>query len=102
LTALREIDAPARSAELGGLVARELRERDLPGVREVRGAGLMVRYRTQSRVTPVIPGLAGRGVLALVAEKNGFLRLAAAADHHAGELRRLADAVEETLTMSTD
>jgi acetylornithine/LysW-gamma-L-lysine aminotransferase len=101
LTALREIDAPARSAELGAWLLGELRERDLPGVREVRGAGLMVGIELKSRVTPVIQGLQERGVLALVAGKT-VLRLLPPLIITPEELRRLADAVEETLTHVTD
>ena len=101
LTALREIDAPARSAELGSWLLGELRERDLPGVREVRGAGLMVGIELKSRVTPVIQGLQERGVLALVAGKT-VLRLLPPLIITPEELRRLADAVEETLNHVTD
>ncbi|MBI1256103.1 MAG: aminotransferase class III-fold pyridoxal phosphate-dependent enzyme [Chloroflexi bacterium] len=101
LTALREIDAPARSAELGSWLLGELRERDLPFTREVRGAGLMVGIELKGRVTPVIQGLQERGVLALVAGKT-VLRLLPPLIITPEELRRLADAVEETLTHVTD
>lgn len=74
LTALQEIDAPRRAEELGGWLREALRALNLPAVREVRGAGLMVGIELRTRVTPVLQALQGRGILALPAGKT-VLRL---------------------------
>ena len=100
LTALREIDAPARSAELGGWLLGALRERDLAYAREVRGLGLMVGIELRGRVTPVIQGLQERGILALVAGKT-VLRLLPPLIITPEELRRTVDAVDEVLNHVT-
>ncbi len=96
LTTLREIDAPARAAELGGWLLGELRERDLPYAREVRGLGLMVGIELRGRVTPVIQALQARGILALVAGKN-VLRLLPPLIITPDELRRTVDAIDEVM-----
>ncbi len=96
LTALREIDAPARAAELGDWLLGELRERDLPFAREVRGLGLMVGIELKGRVTPVIQALQQRGILALVAGKT-VLRLLPPLIITLEELRRVVDALDEVL-----
>ena len=74
LTALQEIDAPERAADLGGWLRDELRARNLSAVREVRGAGLMIGIELRTRVTPVLQALQARGILALPAGKT-VLRL---------------------------
>jgi acetylornithine/LysW-gamma-L-lysine aminotransferase len=74
LTALQEIDAPGRAADLGGWLRDELRARNLSAVREVRGAGLMIGIELRTRVTPVLQALQARGILALPAGKT-VLRL---------------------------
>ena len=96
LTALRKTDAPARAAELGGWLLDELRGRDLPYAREVRGLGLMVGIELRGRVTPVIQGLQERGVLALVAGKT-VLRLLPPLVISQDELVRIVTAVDEVL-----
>ncbi len=96
LTALREIDAPARAAELGGWLLDDLRGRELPYAREVRGLGLMIGIELRGRVTPVIQGLQERGVLALVAGKT-VLRLLPPLVITQEELGRIAAAVDEVL-----
>lgn len=96
LNALREIDAPGRAAELGGWLLNELRGRDLPFAREVRGAGLMVGIELRGRVTPVIQGLQERGILALVAGKT-VLRLLPPLVISPDELSRIVTAVDEVL-----
>lgn len=70
LNALREMDAPARSAELGAWLLAELRARDLPAVREVRGLGLMVGVELRGRVTPTLQALQARGIIAIPAGKT--------------------------------
>lgn len=74
LTALQEIDAPNLSAELGDWLRAAIAALNLPAVREVRGAGLMVGIELRTRVTPVLQSLQGRGILALPAGKT-VLRL---------------------------
>ncbi|MFN8560933.1 MAG: aminotransferase class III-fold pyridoxal phosphate-dependent enzyme [Anaerolineae bacterium] len=96
LTALREIDAPGRSAELGAWLLAELSERTLPYAREVRGLGLMVGIELRGRVTPVIQALQARGILALVAGKN-VLRLLPPLIITPEELRRTVEAVDEVM-----
>lgn len=96
LDALAAIDAPARSAELGAWLLDELRARNLPGVRELRGQGLLVGLELRGRVTPVIQALQALGVLALVAGKT-VLRLLPPLIIEREELRRVVDAVEEAL-----
>ncbi|MFQ3646726.1 MAG: aspartate aminotransferase family protein [Anaerolineae bacterium] len=70
LHALRELDAPARSAELGAWLLGELRARRLPAVREVRGLGLMIGLELRGRVTPVLQALQARGIIAIPAGKT--------------------------------
>jgi acetylornithine/LysW-gamma-L-lysine aminotransferase len=74
LTALQEIDGPRRAEELGNWLRDELRALNLPAVREVRGAGLMIGIELRTRVTPVLQALQARGILALPAGKT-VLRL---------------------------
>lgn len=74
ITALREIDAPARADRLGAWARAWLTSRGIPGVREVRGAGLMIGIELRTRVTPALQALQARGVLALPAGKT-VLRL---------------------------
>jgi LysW-gamma-L-lysine/LysW-L-ornithine aminotransferase len=74
LTVLQEIDAPRRAEELGNWLRDELRTLNLPAVRDVRGAGLMVGIELRTRVTPVLQALQARGILALPAGKT-VLRL---------------------------
>jgi acetylornithine/LysW-gamma-L-lysine aminotransferase len=67
LHTLAEEDLPARAARLGQEFMAGLRGIESPLVREVRGRGLMVGVELRRRVTPVLKGLMGRGVLALPA-----------------------------------
>ncbi|MDX2078688.1 MAG: aminotransferase class III-fold pyridoxal phosphate-dependent enzyme, partial [bacterium] len=70
LQTLEAIEAPARANNLGLLFINELRERNLTGVREIRGLGLMVGLELRGRVSPVVQALQSRGILALVAGKT--------------------------------
>ncbi len=70
LNALRALDAPARSAQLGAWLLDELRARHLPTVREVRGLGLMVGVELRERVTPTLQALQARGIIAVPAGKT--------------------------------
>ncbi|MDZ4769331.1 MAG: aspartate aminotransferase family protein [Chloroflexota bacterium] len=96
LTAIRDADLPTRSRDLGARLIADLGGRDLPGVRELRGRGLMIGIELRDRVQPVLAALAARGVLALPAGKT-VLRLLPPlilSDHEAAQL---ADAVEGAL-----
>lgn len=70
LKALQTIEAPARANNLGIWLLNELRERNLTGVREIRGMGLMIGLELRGRVSPVVQALQARGILALVAGKT--------------------------------
>jgi LysW-gamma-L-lysine/LysW-L-ornithine aminotransferase len=96
LTTLQTIDAPGRSAEFGTWAIDELSRRSLPGVREIRGVGLMIGIELTGRVTPVLQGLQERGVLALPAGKT-VLRLLPPLIITQDELLRVLDAVEAVL-----
>jgi len=96
LTALREMDAPARAERLGAWFMGELRALNLPAVREVRGQGLMVGLELRGRVTPVLQALQARGILALPAGKT-VLRFLPPLIITEGELRRVVEAVRDVL-----
>ncbi|MCO6445080.1 MAG: aminotransferase class III-fold pyridoxal phosphate-dependent enzyme, partial [Anaerolineae bacterium] len=65
---------PARTDRVGARARGWLAARDLPGVRDIRGVGLMIGIELRTRVTPVLQALQVRGVLALPAGKT-VLRL---------------------------
>lgn len=100
LTALRTLDAPGRAAESSTWLLDEFRRRLeaglLPGVREIRGLGLMIGLELRGRVTPVLQLLQALGVLALPAGKT-VLRLLPPLIIAEHELRQLADAVQTAL-----
>jgi acetylornithine/LysW-gamma-L-lysine aminotransferase len=98
LTALRELDAPARSAHLGGWMLAELQGHlpNLAYARDVRGCGLMIGIELRGRVTPVIQQLQARGILALVSGKT-VLRLLPPLIVTQDELQRILDALVEVL-----
>ncbi len=64
---MEELGLPGRAAELGAYFIERLRGINSPGVREVRGLGLMVGIELKGKVTPVLQALMERGVLALPA-----------------------------------
>lgn len=97
LTALRELDAPARSAELGAWFVEQLRGLNLPAVREIRGQGLMVGLELRGRVTPVLQALQARGILGLPAGKT-VLRFLPPLIVTREELARVVEAVREVLS----
>lgn len=74
LHALQFEQLPQRAERLGSALMQTLRAAELPGVREVRGLGLLIGLELKSKVTPVLQGLQARGVLALPAG-NTVLRL---------------------------
>ncbi|MFC1543227.1 aspartate aminotransferase family protein [Candidatus Neomarinimicrobiota bacterium] len=57
-------DLPGRAARLGEQFIRELRGLNAPGIREVRGRGLMIGVDLRYRAGPVIKALMDKGVLA--------------------------------------
>lgn len=74
LHALQFEQLPQRAERLGSDLMQTLRAANLPGVREVRGLGLLIGLELKSKVTPVLQALQARGVLALPAG-NTVLRL---------------------------
>lgn len=97
LTALRELDAPARSADLGAWFVSQLRALNLPAVREIRGQGLMIGIELRGRVTPVLQALQAKGILGLPAGKT-VLRFLPPLIITQAELQRVVDAVREVLS----
>ena len=65
---------PERAAEMGEHILTQLRESNLPIVREVRGLGLMIGIELKQKVTPILRELQKRRLLALPAGKT-ILRL---------------------------
>ncbi|MCA9884183.1 MAG: aspartate aminotransferase family protein [Anaerolineae bacterium] len=93
---MREDNLPARSAELGTWLLDELNGRALPGVREIRGLGLMIGIDLRVRVTPILQALQERGILALPAGKT-VLRLLPPLTISQEELLTIVDAIEAIL-----
>lgn len=58
-------DLLAHSAETGEYLLGKLRGLEAPGIREVRGIGLMVAVELKERATPYLRGLQERGFIAL-------------------------------------
>lgn len=96
LNALQELDAPSRAHELGDWLMDELRGRNLVGVREIRGLGLMIGLELRGRVSPVVQALQARGVLVLVAGKT-VLRFLPPLTIRREELMQVVDALQEAL-----
>jgi acetylornithine/LysW-gamma-L-lysine aminotransferase len=65
--ALVDEDLPAHAAATGAYLIERLRELDTPGVRAVRGRGLMIGIELRVKARPVVAALRERGVLALTA-----------------------------------
>ncbi|QPC81647.1 aspartate aminotransferase family protein [Phototrophicus methaneseepsis] len=98
--AMRDQNLPQRSAELGAWLLEELNSRDLPGVREIRGLGLMIGIDLRIRVTPVLQALQDHGVLALPAGKT-VLRLLPPLIITQDELLRIVEAIQLALQEAT-
>ncbi len=96
ISAMREADLPAHSAELGTWFVSELEALNLPQVREIRGRGLMIGIELRGRVTPTLMALQERGILALPAGLN-VLRLLPPLIISRDELQRILDALQEVL-----
>lgn len=69
LAVIESLDLPAQAAVKGDYLLQRLRDTvlDQPGVRAVRGQGLMVGIELKARVTPVLQQLQAHGILALPA-----------------------------------
>ncbi len=67
ISALVDENLPARAAVTGAYLIERLRALDAPGVRAVRGRGLMVGIELRVKARPVVAALRERGVLALTA-----------------------------------
>lgn len=86
-----------KNAEKSGAHFREcLRRMDAPGVREIRGMGLMIGVELKGRVTPVLRGLMERGVMALPAG-NTVLRFLPPLSITREEVDQVAEALKEVL-----
>ena len=97
LDVMRDEHLPERSAELGAALLDRLQDADIPGVREVRGLGLMIGIECRARVTPALMALMARGFLALPAGPT-VLRLLPPLIIERDDLDRATDAVIEVLT----
>lgn len=74
LRAMHEEQLPQQAAEKGAYLVAALRERNLPLVRDIRHAGLLVGLELKQRVQPYLLALMHQGILALPAGPN-VLRL---------------------------
>ena len=73
-TYMLEQKLDAQAVEKGEYLLDALRRRELSRVRQVRGLGLMVGLELKEKVTPLIPELLERGLIALPADAT-VLRL---------------------------
>lgn len=64
---IREERLPERALENGAYFRAQLEKVRTPGVREIRGMGLLIGVELKDKVTPVLRSLMERGVLALPA-----------------------------------
>jgi acetylornithine/LysW-gamma-L-lysine aminotransferase len=96
LRELQAMNAPQQSAELGAWLLDELRSRNLAGVREIRGIGLMIGIELKGRVTPILQALQERGILALLAGKT-VLRLLPPLIVTRNQLEHVVDMLAEVL-----
>lgn len=102
LDVLEEEDLPARATELGALVADRLGSPSprLPGVREVRGRGLLwaLELADAARAGAAVSGLRSRGVLALAGGPEGrVLQITPPLTVTERQLETALDLIEETL-----
>lgn len=67
LTALRERNLYAQSADIGAQLLEQIAGLEHPKVRQVRGRGMMIGIELKERITPTLRGLQAAGVLALPA-----------------------------------
>ena len=96
LTAIRDEGLVENARDNGSWFINELRARNLRGVRQARGRGLMIGLELRGRVTPVLKALQERGVLALPAGLN-TLRLLPPLIISRDQLAVIGDAIAEVL-----
>ncbi|HEX9730162.1 MAG TPA: aminotransferase class III-fold pyridoxal phosphate-dependent enzyme [Gemmatimonadales bacterium] len=96
LRVLRRDDLPARADRLGARLLGRLRTSGAPGVREVRGRGLMIGIELKQAATPVLKALTARGVWALPAGRT-VLRLMPPLTIDEPDLDRAGDILLEIL-----
>lgn len=65
LQVLVDSDLAGRADDLGRTFLRRLRALEAPGVREVRGIGLMAAVELRGKAAPVLEALMDRGILAI-------------------------------------
>src|SRR5512137_652578 len=86
-----------RAAELGGWFLDQLKQIELPVIREVRGLGLMVGIELKQKVTPYLQELMKQGVLALPAGLT-TMRFLPPLVVEPGELAHVVGAVRQVLS----
>ena len=96
LTTLRDEAIPERVDETGMWLLDQLRARNLPTVRDVRGRGLMIGLELRGRVTPVLQQMQEKGVLALPAGGN-VLRLLPPLIIARNQLQTILQVIQEVL-----
>lgn len=96
LDVLREEALSARAATEGQRLLDRFRKADIPLVREVRGAGLMIGLDLRIKPPPVLERLLSRGFLALPAG-NTVLRLLPPLTTARADLEAAATAIEDVL-----
>jgi acetylornithine/LysW-gamma-L-lysine aminotransferase len=96
LTTLRDEAIPERVDETGMWLLDQLRARNLPTVRDVRGRGLMIGLELRGRVTPVLQQMQEKGVLALPAGGN-VLRLLPPLIITRDQLQTILQVIQEVL-----
>ncbi len=96
LNTLITMDAPQHASLVGSNFMRRIQQIGHPFIREVRGRGLMIGIELRGRVTPLLKGLQGRGVIALSAGKT-VLRLLPPLVVTQTQLETVANLIEETL-----
>jgi acetylornithine/LysW-gamma-L-lysine aminotransferase len=96
LTALRERNLYANSADLGAKIVNRIEALNSPKVRQVRGRGMMIGIELKERVTPTLRSLQEHGVLALPAG-NLALRLLPPLDWREEQVDELISALAVVL-----
>ena len=96
LRVLAEEELVENARENGAYFRDRLVALDAPGVREVRGMGLIIGVELKGRVTPVLRGLMERGVMALPAG-NTVLRFLPPLSITREEIDQVVEAVEAEL-----
>lgn len=96
LRIMREDRLYERASTLGGQLIERLTALEHPGVRAVRGKGLMVGLELKQKSTPVLKGLQDRGVLALPAG-SVIIRFLPPMIWEQAQIDELVESVEDVL-----